>query len=231
MRPKHKKSLMAAAILAVFASALTTSSWAQDQPSLAERYLARLAASSRHGRHVTGGVGLAGGAALVAVGAVGLALEDEEDPLYLGRFFGAVALGTGSVSVVAGAFALAVPSGAERAYKKVLPLQDRLEREAACADALARLARGGRSKRMIAGGLAGAAGIALTIAAATDEEGGTIGPLLTYGALSAYFFMVKSRAERTYKAYLEQSRMSPRPQLVLGVGPRGGVRVGLTMDF
>ena len=42
---------------------------------------------------------------------------------------------------------------------------------------------------------------------------------------------MKSRPEKIYRAYLEESQVKPTPRLAFGLGPRGTFLVGLTIDW
>ena len=202
----------------------------QDGPSLAESYLSRLSKKSRSRRLLAGGLGLGlGGIALAG----GLALQSkEDDSTGLDEDFGALYLISGGAMAVTGMIALGNPSPAERAYKKVLPLEDAAAREAASAKALADLARRGRRSRLIFGGLLGAVGIGVAVAHAHgDTPEMALPTAISYGGLALYRFLVRSLPEKTYRAYLEQSGVGAVPDLVLGFGPRGGLRAGLSLDF
>lgn len=229
MRSRRKKFLTAAAGLAAFACAVTIPSWAQDQSSLAERYLSKLAAKSRRARQVAGGAGLVIGALAIAGGA---AMRDtEDDPIGLGEFFGTAAIVGGAGLALGGAASLTFKSGAEKAIAKATAIPDGLEREAACRSALARLARRGRVSRFLAAGIIAAAGIANTMSSSEGESNTDLTPLVTLGGLAAVSLLIKSPAERSYKAFLEESGEGPAPRLMLGLGPRGGFRAGLSLDF
>lgn len=203
----------------------------QDQSGLAEYYLSNFAGKSKKTRTTAGGIGLAVGAVALAGGIVMLGRDDEGDWLGLNEFFGATLAAGGGLACAAGIYSLAAPSPAERSYKRVRDITDPGQREAACAEALSSLAGKGRRARMIGGGLICAIGAAGVIASA-DE--GSSGPLLMAactGGLALYSFLVKSPAERTYRAYLERKGSRPTPDLILGFGPRGSFRAGLSLDF
>ncbi|HPW17588.1 MAG TPA: hypothetical protein PLP83_04315 [Candidatus Aminicenantes bacterium] len=204
----------------------------QEPSALAEHYLSTLARKTKKARTI-------GGVLATAVGAVGLAggldlvnRDDEEDPFCWGEVFGRPLIVVGGLCIAMGVFSLAVTSPAERSYKRVRDISDPGEREAACADALARLAKTGRRSRMIGGGLICAAGVAGAIANGGDDPSGPLLMAAFSGGLAAlYTFLVKSPEEKSNRAYLERSRVKPVPELILGVGPRGSVRAGLSLDF
>lgn len=202
-----------------------------DQASVAEPYLFRLAEKSRKRRRLAGGMGLGSGIFIAAAGAAMLSEKDEDDWLGLSKFFGGVCLVSGGAAALGGAAMLAIASPPEKAYKRVLSIQDPVMRERACADALASLAKKARTWRMIAGGLGCAAAAAGAVLAAKEDASGYTLMAVSAGAGALYSFLVKSPAERAYRAYLEQSPVKTIPDLILGFGPRGGIRVGLTMDF
>jgi len=80
---------------------------------------------------------------------------------------------------------------------------------------------------MIMGGLA----CALGVAGVLSSSDGALYSAVSAGGLALYSFLVKSPAERTYRAYLEQGGIKPVPDLILGIGPRGGFRAGLSLEF
>jgi hypothetical protein len=138
----------------------------------------------------------------------------------------------GGVMVVGGAASLAFPSPAERAYGRIQSIEDPLQREKACADALAGFAKSGRRMRMIGGGLTLATGVVMVATAGGDETAtGYLAWAAVFGGAAAYQFLVKSRPEKIYRAYLEESQVKPTPRLAFGLGPRGTFLVGLTIDF
>jgi hypothetical protein len=63
-----------------------------------------------------------------------------------------------------------------------------------------------------------------------DESNGYIA-CACWGAVAAYALLVKSAEEKTYRAYVEKSRLRPAPELSFGLAPHGGVQVGLTVTF
>ena len=200
---------------------------AQGQLSLAEQYLSRLSVKSKRTRTIAGSAGLAAGALFVGGGLAMMSEDNEADWLGFGEFFGAMAVITGGVAVAGGGLALAIPSPAERAYKKIRLIEDPALRETACADALSGLSRKGRKTRMIMGGLT----CALGVAGVLSSSDGALYSAASAGGVALYWFLVKSPAERTYRAYLERGGVKPVPDLVLGIGPRGGFRAGLSLDF
>jgi len=241
MRPKRKKALTTVAVLAVFAvSAIPL--FADDDEAgrtnsqastlSAEFYLSRVSTSSRKARTVAGGIGAALGTVCLAAGAAELNDGDEGGWLCLEDAFAAMAVAMGGTVLAVSVLYVTIPSSTERAYKRIRRITDPAEREAACADALARLARRGRTKRMIGGVLFGAAGIAYALSSGSfDDTSAYLASAGLTAGISAYFFLVKSRAERADRAYLRQTRVNPAPDLILGLGPRGGFRAGLSLDF
>jgi hypothetical protein len=160
----------------------------------------------------------------------GLALMSEED-VWSAYEGGALVL-MGGAFVVTGGFALVLKSPAERAYNKIRPLEDPERRQQACADALADLSKKGRKNRILGGVIIGAMAIGVAVASSDEEAGGgAFLSALFLGAPAAYLLAVKSLPEKTYRAYLEESRVKQGPGLILGFGPRGSFRVGLSLDF
>ena len=241
MRRQQMKALTAVAVLAGFAVSATPLLAGEDEAdrtciqastSSAEFYLARVSTSSKKARTVAGGIGAALGTVCLAAGAAELNDGDEGGWLCLEDAFAAMAVAMGGTVLAVSVLYVTIPSSTERAYKRIRRITDPAEREAACANALARLARKGRTKRMIGGALLGAAGIvyALSSGSFDDESAYLASAGLTLG-ISAYFFLVKSRAERANRAFLRQTRVNPVPDLILGFGPRGSFRAGLSLDF
>jgi hypothetical protein len=85
---------------------------------------------------------------------------------------------------------------------------------------------------MIGGVLFGAAGIAYALSSGSfDDTSAYLASAGLTAGISAYFFLVKSRAERANRAYLRQKQDKPVPDLILGFGSRGSFRAGLSLDF
>jgi len=236
MKPQ-KRSLAGVAAL-IFFSALTASVFAQDkgqdegQPriALAEKYLFDYYKKSKSARNTAGIVGIGGGALFMGIGAAMMGGGD--DWLGFNDFFGGLSVVMGGLMVVGGAASLAFRSPAERAYDRIQPIEDPLQREKACADALAGFAKSGRRMRMIGGGLTIATGVVMAAAAGGDETStGYLAWAAVFGGAAAYQFLVKSRPEKIYRAYLEESQAKPAPRLTLGFGPHGRFLVGVTMDW
>ena len=214
-----KRALAGVMSLIVFA-AITASGFAQEKAqaqdeeqvriALAEKYLFDYQKKSKSVRNTAGIVGIAGGALFMGIGAA--LMGGEDDWLGFNDFFGAMSVVMGGVMVVGGGASLAFPSPAEKAYGKIQPIQDAVQREQACADALAGMAKSGRRMRMIGGGLTLAVGAVILGTAASE---GTSGAYLASGALmagaAAYQFLVKSRPEKIYQAYLDESGVKPAP--------------------
>ncbi len=247
MRTLRKRTFMAVTVLVVFA-ATSVAVFAQEasaggpgeiaslagqapaQASLAEQYLSRLAAKSERQRKLGGGISLGLGA-LCAAGGIAM-LGEEDDWLGLNKAFGTGGVIMGGIGFAGGILALSIPSPAERAFKRIRPIEDPAQRERACADALADLAKTGRRARMIGGAVTCATGAACALL--IDREAGTNGYWMiaaSTASLALVQFLVKSQAERTYRAFLEQGGVKPVPDLVLGIGPRGSLRAGLSLAF
>jgi hypothetical protein len=241
MRPLQKKALTAVAVLTVFAASAIPLLADDDEAGRtksqasalsAEFYLSRVSTSSRKARTLAGGIGAAFGTVCLAAGAAELNDGDEGDWLCLEDAFAAMAVAMGGAVLAASALYMIIPSSTERAYKRIRRITDPAEREAACADALGRLARKGRTKRMIGGVLFGAAGIAYALSSGSfDDTSAYLASAGLTAGISAYFFLVKSRAERANRAYLRQKQDKPVPDLILGFGSRGSFRAGLSLDF
>lgn len=248
MRPKRKKALTAVAVLIAFAAAAVPSfageedaggsagpadprGGGQDQSALAEYYLSRLAQRSKKTRTTAGGIGTAAGALSLAGGLALVGQDDEDDWIGLSEIFGTMMIVEGGLACVMGVYSLAVPSPAEKSYKRVRDISDPGERETACADALAGLARKGRTSRLIGGGLMCAMGVVGVITSSDEGSSGQLLSAACAGGLALYAFLVKSPAEKSYRAYLERRGVMLVPDLILGFGPRGGVRAGISLTF
>jgi hypothetical protein len=237
---KQQKRALAGVAALIFFAALTASGSAQEKAqaqdegqtriALAEKYLFDYYKKSKSARKTAGIVGLGGGALFMGIGAAMIGGED--DWLGFNDFFGGLSVVMGGIMIVGGAASLAFPSPAEKAYDKIQPIQDPLQREKACADALAGFAKSGRRMRMIGGGLTLATGVLMVATAGGDETStGYLAWAAVFGGVAAYQFLVKSRPEKIYRAYLEESQVKPTPRLSLGLGPHGTLLVGLTIEF
>lgn len=246
MRSARKRALMALVTLVAFAAAPVPSFAAeqvsdrsagpadrkgqvQGQEALAEYYLSRLAQKSRRARTTGGGISLALGT-LSLVGGIST-LGEEDDWLELNKLFGTILILEGGLLCAGGTIALAFPSAAEKSYQRVRDLADPGEREVSCADALARLARNARRSRMIMSGLFCATGVAVATASGGERSSGPLLSAALAGGMALSSFLIKSSAERTYQAYLERSRIKAAPDLILGFGPGGSFRAGLSLAF
>jgi hypothetical protein len=197
----------------------------RNQRSLAEQYLFRLARTSKVGRRVGGGVCLAAGGGLLAYGLSMLNREDDT----IAQIGGLFVVLCGGGSLAAGAVVLARQSPAERTNRQIQAIADPAQRERACEDALARLAKKGRKGRISGGGLF--ALLAVSAAASMGLEDSHIIVPASLGAVALYSFLVKSPAEKADRAYLEKRPLRPTPMLIFGLAPRGGFRLGLSMSF
>ncbi len=252
MNTQRKRVVVAVTVLAAFAMAAVPASAGEEAavkatapacrvelqdrspegPALAEYHLSALATSSRRSRHLTGGFALAVGAAGIWGGLAILHEVREEEPVWdyffgLGTLGGIMMITAGGATLAGGILSLAVVSPAESRYAGILGIADPGLREAACADALMGLARRGKRSRTVRAVLYGALGLAAAASAGSDG-------LITAGCgggLALLSALVKSRAEKAYRSYLEGKGGGLGPELILGVGPRGGFRAGLSLDF
>jgi hypothetical protein len=257
MNTQRKRNAVAAVVLAAFA-ATAVPAWSDDLtaagpaapalradrqapspegPALAEYYLSTLAASSRRSRHLAGGIGLALGA--VGIG-TGLAIlhdvkekEEEWNPfLGLGYLGGILVITAGGAALAGGIVSLAVVSPAESRYAGIRGITDAGLREAACAEALEGLARKGKRWRMIRAALIGGLGLAGAVSSSgSDAPNSNLAVAACGGGLALLSVLVKSREEKAYRAYLERKGSGLGPELILGVGPHGGFRAGLSFEF
>ncbi len=200
---------------------------AQDEFSLAERYLSRLAEKKRSRRMRTG---ILGGIIGAGTAVLGLAiLTEEPDQFGFNRFFGTYFAASGGIVLASSAVALAVPTRAEREYASLRDIRDLVEREQVGAAALARLSKSGRTSRMLNGGLLSAVAV---LVVAKSEEGSSDGLFAAgVGGLALYSFLVKSLEENAYLGYLEAKGQKMGPEISIGLAPRGGICVSLSMEF
>jgi hypothetical protein len=235
---RRQKRALAGVLVLVVIAAVTASAFAQEKAlrdgqvriALAEKYLFDFYKKSKSARNTAGIVGIGGGALAMGMGAALMSKED--DWLGFNDYFGAMSVIMGGVLVVAGGVAVAFPSPAEKAYGKIQSIEDPVQREKACADALAGLAKSGRRARMIGGGLVLAGGAVILATANGDASSGTyLVSAAFFAGAAAYQFLVKSRPEKIYRSYLEESQVKPSPRLAFGLGPRGTFLVGLTMGW
>lgn len=201
-------------------------------PSLAEEYLSQLAKNRRARRQIVGGAWVGLGGLMVLAGAITISQSENRDWIDLSELFGTLALIEGGISIVGGAITLAVPTGAERAEKRIASIPDSVERETAAADALAKLARSGRRNRMIRGGVLSALAVtyAVRIERRSYSNASYLYPLF-FGAVAINSFLSKSAEEKAYLAYNEEKSLKLAPELILGFTPHGGITVGLSLDF
>jgi len=199
----------------------------QGTTSAAERYLFDLALASKKARSmgyvllITGTVAAAGGVAVLT------SVDDDED---LDGFFealGGFALLSSGVAMMGGGLGAAlIASGPERRYAVVKSIPDPLERERASREALADLARSGRTKRYVLGGLMAAAAV-YSLVSTSDPQSA-----LVPGGFAVFQLLTRSREERTYARFLAQDGPPPGSlNLGFGLGPRGGFRLALTASF
>ncbi len=257
MNTQRKRVVVTAVVLAAFAAAAVPV-WSDDViaavpaapalradrqvpspegPALAEYYLSALAASSRRSRHLAGGLGLALGA--VGIG-TGLAIlhevkgeEEEWNPFFaLGSLGGILMITAGGAAMAGGIVSLAVVSPAESRYAGIRGIADPGLREAACAAALEGLARKGKRLRTVRAVVFGALGLTAALSSSgSDDSSSNLAAAACGGGLALLSVLVKSREERAYRSYLERKGSGLGPELILGVGPHGGFRAGLSLDF
>ena len=252
MKTQRKRVVVAVVVLATFAVAAVPASAGEEaavkatapacrvdrqerspeDPALGEYYLSALAASSRRSRRLAGGFALALGTAGIW-GGLAILHDVREDEAYWNFFLGLGTLGgimvtaAGGATLVGGIMSLAVVSPAESRYAGIVGIADPGLRETACAEALMRLAKRGKRSRTVRAVLYGALGLA---SAASSGSDGLI-TAACGGGLALLSALVKSRAERAYQSYQEGKGSGLGPELILGVGPRGGFRAGLSLDF
>lgn len=205
----------------------------------AEYHLAALASSSRRSRKLAGGLGLAVGAAGLGGGlAMMHDMRDEstENPWNifagLGYLGGAVIAVSGGAAMAGGIVSLSSTTAAERRYARVLAIEDSLSREAASALALSGLAKRGKRARAVRAAIYGGLGLVGALSASgSDGQASNLTLAACGGGLAALSLLTKSRAEKAYLAYEREKGPGISPEIILGVGPRGGFRAGVSLDF
>lgn len=211
----------------------------EESESLALGYLKRFAERSKKSRKtggpiqlVIGGISLAGGAAL-------LSSED----VSIGKGFAGLQLVlAGAGAIVGGTLVLAIPSGPEREFNKVLKISDLAQRERASHEALSLLAARGRRGRILGGIFSAALSVGSVVIVVVAEESkeksvGIREYFYAYAAagaaLAVLSVVVKSAEERTFEDYLKERKREQRKELEfrLGIMPHGGVKIGLVYSF
>jgi len=202
--------------------------------SLAETYLRQMAErleGLKSRRKVSGITLLILGGGSVALG-IGMTVEGDvplAGPLMM--------IGIGGLAGGAGIWNLVSVSRAERKLSEVQSISNPEQREKVAHNALASLAAGGRTIRIIAITIS-AIGCAVGLFA--KEERITIygkeeKPLYLYAGifagLTAYGLIWRTPEEKVYRDYLEERKRQKELALRIGIGPYGGVRIGLALSF
>ena len=192
--------------------------------SLAERYLRRLAERNKKSRKTGSITYLAGGGVSLGLGVWMMSLEEEE--FNFGKLFGVAFIIYGAAFVGAGIYSLAIPSGAERKFANVLSISDPAQRERASHEALSSLAARGKKRRIITSAVIAGLGVYFSL---RDKESSSA---VVFGGVSAaYYFLTKTRAERTYQNYLREKEYRKELALRIGIMPYGGVKIGFLYSF
>jgi hypothetical protein len=197
-------------------------------PSLAEGYLKRLAERKKKSRKNWGAVGLWGGGICLGLGAAVWAAAEKKGgwESWGTGLAGAMLVATGAVGVVVGALSLAIPSGAERELEDVLRISDLAQRERASHEALSSLAARGKKSRIISCiVLAGFSAYFLSSKERNYEPAGF------WGALAVSSLIRKTPEERAFQNYQKDREQQKKLGFHLGIGPHGGVKVGLSLSY
>jgi len=200
-----------------------------SSPSLAEVYLKQLATKSETSRKSGGYLMLATGGLLTFAGVMAYTGK-EEGWFDFGKAFGAVYLIMGGVTVGSGILLLTIPSGAERKFKKVQNISDLELRERMCHIALSSLAKTGRRNRIVNGIILSAFTTYIFTRSLKLESQDYYGAAL-FGSLAVRAFIRKSPAEKVYRDYLKERKQRKELALSIGIGPHGGVKVGLSLSY
>jgi len=197
-------------------------------PSLAEGYLKRLAERKKKSRKTWGAVGLIGGGICLGLGAAAMSSAEEEGGWEaLGKgIAGALLVATGVVGVVGGALSLAIPSGAERELEDVLRISDLAQRERASHEALSSLAARGKKSRILSCILL--AGFSAYYLSSKERDYYSAG---TLGAFAVYSLIRKTPEERAFQNYQKEREQQRKLEFHLGIGPHGGVNIGLSLSY
>lgn len=200
-------------------------------PSLAEIYLRRLAVQSEERRKKKGYLSLAGGGILTFIGIL-LYTKEPEGWLDFSQGFGAFFLICGGLAAGTGILYASIPSGAEREFKKLQNISDSEQRERMCGDALSSLAAKARRGRIVMGILSSALGAYILARSLREEEpGSSWTPAALLGALALRDFLRKSPSEKAYRDYLEENQRQKKLSFGIGLGRRGGMRMGLSLSY
>jgi len=203
-----------------------------SSPSLAEGYLKRLAERKKKSRRTWGAIGLIGGGICLGLGAATLSSVEEEAGW--GAFWEAVGesmagtmlVATGVMGVVVGTLSLAIPSSAERELEDVLKISDAAQRKRACQDALSSLAARGKKSRILSCILL--AGVSAYSLFSKERDYYSAG---TFGAFAVYSLIRKTPEERAFQNYQKVREQQKKLGFHLGIGPHGGVKVGLSLSY
>lgn len=192
--------------------------------SLAERYLRQFAERNKKSRKTGGITYLAGGGVSLGLGVWMMSLEEDES--YFGKLLGVTGIIYGAAFVGAGIYSLAIPSGAERKFANVLSISDPAQRERASHEALLSLATRGKKRRIIKSAVIAGLGVYFGL---KDKESSSA---VVFGGVSvAYYFLTKTRAERTYQNYLREEEYRKDLALRIEIMPYGGVKIGFVYSF
>jgi len=210
--------------------------------SLAEIYLKRLAEELKNSKSLDTFRGrsiiseLIFGGISVAVGTYYMTLDvdpDDRIPVYL-------LMGGGGLFCISGILSMTNTSRGERELNKVLSISNLSQRERVAHKALASLAAGGKTTRVL-GSMACAAYCVLFIVA-TDLKFTGYGfkeyhPISFYlfsalmGGLAASILVMKTAEEKAFKNYLKESKQRKELRIRLGIDPYGGARIGFVLSF
>ena len=198
-------------------------------PSLAEVYLKQLATKSKTSRKKGGNLMLVGGELLTFAGVIALS-EKEEGWFDFSKMFGTAYLIMGGIGVGSGILYLTIPSGAERKLEKVQSISDLKRRERMCHNILSGLAKTGRRNRIVTGIISSAFATYIFARSLKQESKDYFGAALC-GALAVRDFIRKNPAEKAYRDYLKESKQRKELALSIGIGPHGGVKLGLSLSY
>ena len=212
---------------------------------VAEIHLERLVERVKKKRERAGAAWLGGGVGLVFIE---LAFKDDDARCGQSDDVNALTIGTAIAMGSIGILNLSLASGAKRAHKKVLTIENAAEQEQVGQNSLRSLAAGASMERFLIGAMFGvfsvyyfaAQPLKKTTFICTDSWCGweeenlpgnaILGALL--GAIALLHFAVPSMEEKTLRRYLNEVKESEGPKLGLGVCPYGdGLRIAAVVSF
>ena len=132
----------------------------------------------------------------------------------------------GGTSIAVGSSILAIPSGAERELKNVLRISNPAKREVASREALSCLAARGKRSRIISSIIL--TGYSAYFLFSKNRDYYSAG---TFGAFAVYSLIRKTPGERAFRNYQKVEEEQKKLGFHVGIEPRGGVMVCLSLSY